>query len=171
LEEERLGNGARRFDAPQEGAISRRMTIVDGKNVSFGNLDLPPRYSAERGEAGAYLVDPGGRRVMQLPGDLALANTREPGRPDPEPDRWQELSRSLLIRLSQKNAECERLRDRLTELGEQLEAAEAERDQANAIAEDLYEFFRNRVREVIGSKEDSGREGRRLSDGDTATAE
>jgi hypothetical protein len=138
----------------------KTVNFVDGKKVSVGNLDLPPGYSAERGEAGTYLVDPDGRRVMQLP-----------GRPDPESDGWQELSRSLLIRLSQKNAECERLRDRLTELGEQLEAAEAERDQANAIAEDLYEFFRNRVREVIGSKEDSGREGRRLSDGDTATAE
>jgi hypothetical protein len=135
------------------------VNFVDGKKVSVGNLDLPPGYSAERGEEGAYLVDPDGRKVMQLPGDLTLANTRETGRLDPEPDGWQELSRSLLIRLSQKNAECERLRDRLTELGEQLEAAEAERDQANAIAEDLYEFFRNRVRETVDRRETPGRRG------------
>jgi hypothetical protein len=138
------------------------MNFVDGKKVTIGDLGLPPGYSAERGEAGTYLVDPDGRRVMQLPGDLALANnTRETGRPDPEPDGWQELSRSLLIRLSQKNAECERLRERVMELGERLEAAEAERDQANAIAEDLYEFFRNRVRETVDRKETPGRLGAR----------
>ncbi len=140
------------------------MNFVAGEKVSLGNLDLPPGYSAERGEAGAYLVDPDGRRVMQLPGDLGLANnTRGTGRPGPELGGWQELSRSLLIRLSQKNAECERLRDRVTELGEQLEAAEAERDQANAIAEDLYEFFRNRVRETVDRKGNAWKVRRSLS--------
>jgi hypothetical protein len=57
------------------------MNFVEGKKVPVGKLDLPPGYSAERGEADAYLVDPDGRRVMQLP-----------GRPDPEPDGWQELT-------------------------------------------------------------------------------
>ena len=135
------------------------MDAVDEKKVSVGNLDLPPGYSAERGEAGVYLVDPEGRRVMRLPGDIAFAKPREPGRLNPEPGGWQELCRSLLIRLSQKDAECERLRTSLTELGERLEAAEAERDQANAIAEDLYEFFRNRVRETVDRREGFGRRG------------
>jgi hypothetical protein len=136
---------------------------VDGRKVPVGNLDLPPGYSTERGEAGIYLVDSDGRRVMRLPGHVAFTNPREAGPSDPvakpEPEGWQELCRSLLIRLSQKNAECEKLSARVTELGEQLEAAEAARDQANAIAEDLYEFFRNRVRETVDSREESGRRG------------
>lgn len=40
------------------------------KKVSVGSLDLPPGYSAERDETGAYLVDPDGRRVMRLPGEV-----------------------------------------------------------------------------------------------------
>ena len=58
-----------------------------------------------------------------------------------------------MIRLSQESAECERLRAHVAELGERLEAAEVERDQANAIAEDLYEFFRNRIRETVDRKQ------------------
>ena len=131
--------------------------MVDAKKVSVEELGLPPGYSVERGEAGVYLVDPDERRVIRLPGDIALADPRETG--GPESGGWQELCRSLLIRLSQKNAECERLRDRVVELDERLEAAEAERDQANAIAEDLYEFFRNRVRETVDRREGSGRRG------------
>ncbi len=133
------------------------MDAVDGKNVSVGNLDLPPGYSAEPGEAGVYLVDPDGRRVMRLPDDAASADPQEAV--NPEPKGWQDLCRSLLIRLSQKNAECERLHARVAELGERLEAAEAERDQANAIAEDLYGFFRNRVRETVKRREGTGRRG------------
>jgi hypothetical protein len=147
----------------EEAIPDRRTDAVDRRKVSVGNLDLPPGYSAERGEAGVYLVDPDGRKVMRLPGDAALADSREAGDRDssaePGPGWWQELCRLLLIRLSQKSAECERLRARLTELGERLEAAEAERDQANAIAEDLYAFFRNRVRETVDRKERTGRRG------------
>jgi hypothetical protein len=42
-------------------------------------------------------------------------------------------------------------------LDERLEAVETERDQANAIAEDLYECFRNRVRETVYRRERTGR--------------
>jgi hypothetical protein len=147
-----------------EEAIPDRTDAVDGgRKVSIENLDLPSGYSAERGEAGVYLVDPDGRRVMRLPGDAVLADPREAGHRDPsaEPESggWQELCRLLLVRLSQESAECERLRARLAELGERLEAAEAERAQANAIAEDLYAFFRNRVRETVDRREGPGRRG------------
>ncbi len=132
---------------------------VDGK-VSVGNLDLPPGYYAERGENGVYLMDPGGRRVMRFSCDVSPAGDQT-GRLKPSAklgsDEWQEICRSLLAELSEKSAECERLSARMTELGERLEAAEAERDQANAIAEDLYEFFRNRVRETVDRRERSGR--------------
>jgi 16S rRNA C967 or C1407 C5-methylase (RsmB/RsmF family) len=132
------------------------------RNVSVGNLDLPPGYYAERGETGVYLMDPDGRRVMRFSSEVALAeDPRETGRlkpsAKPQPEEWQELCRSLLTRLAQKSAECERLNASVAELGERLEAAEAERDQANAIAEDLYEFFRNRVRETVDRRERSGR--------------
>jgi hypothetical protein len=118
------------------------MDPVDRKNVSVKNLDLPPGYYAERGEAGVYLMDPDGRRVMRFSSDVAAAGApRETGRLKPSakpgPEEWQELCRSLLTRLSQKSAECERLRARVEELGEQLEAAQAERNRANAILEDL----------------------------------
>ena len=137
---------------------------MDVRKVSVGNLDLPPGYYAERGESGVYLMDPDGRRVMRFSSDVSPAgDPREPGglQPSakPQPEEWQELCRSLLTRLSQKSAECERLRARAKELDERLEAAEAERDQANAIAEDLYEFFRNRVRETVDHRESSGRRG------------
>ncbi len=134
------------------------------KKVSVGNLDLPPGYYAERGETGVYLMDPDGRRVMRFSSDVASAgHPRETGRlkpsAKPHPEEWQELCRSLLIWLSQKSAECEELCARVKELGERLEAVEAERDQANAIAEDLYEFFRNRVRETVDRREGSGSRG------------
>ncbi len=134
---------------------------MDVRKVSVGDLDLPPGYYAERGESGVYLMDPDGRRVMRFSSDVSP--TREPGglKPSakPQPEEWEELCRSLLIRLSQQSAECERLRARVEELDERLEAAELERDQANAIAEDLYEFFRNRVRETVDRRESSGRRG------------
>ncbi len=144
------------------------MDPVDQRNVSVGNLDLPPGYYAERSETGVYLMDPDGRRVMRFSSDVASAeDPRETGRlkpsAKPQPEEWQELCRSLLIRLSQKNSECERLRSRVAELGERLEAAEAERDQANAIAEDLYEFFRNRVRETVDRREGVRKAKRTLS--------
>jgi hypothetical protein len=156
-----LSKEERDFGSSLKRPLLDRTDAVDDRKVSIENLDLPPGYSAENSEAGVYLVDPDGRKVMRLPGDVALADPREAGHPDPwaepEPGGWQELCRLLLIRLSEKNAECERLRARLAELGERLEAAEAERDQANAIAEDLYAFFRNRVRETMDRKERTGR--------------
>jgi hypothetical protein len=135
------------------------MDPVHGKTVSVGNLDLPPGYYAERGESGVYLMDPDGRRVMRFSSDATIAgDARETGRLKPSgkpgPEEWQELCRSLLTRLSQKSAECEGLRARVTELGEQLEATEAECDQANAIADVLYEFFRSHLREVSTRKEE-----------------
>lgn len=120
------------------------------RKLSIGSLDLPAGYYAERGEAGVYLMDPDRRRVMRLPDEADFEELRGSG-------GEKELWRSLLKRLSQKNVECERLRARVEELGKQLEAAEAERDQANAIAEDLYEFFRNRVRESVNRTQRSRR--------------
>ncbi len=140
------------------------MDPVDVREVSVGNLDLPPGYYAERGESGVYLMDPDGRRVMRFSSDVSPP--RDPREPDglkpsakPHTEEWQELCRSLLTRLSQKSAECERLGARVKELDELLQAAETERDQANAIAEDLYEFFRNRVRETVDHRERSGGRG------------
>jgi hypothetical protein len=138
------------------------MDAVDGTKVWFGNLELAPGYYAERDETGVYLMDPGGRRVMRFSGDVAPeGDALETGRLEPsakpEPAGWQELCRSLLIRLSQKSAECERLHVRVTELDERLQAAE--RHQANAIAEDMYEFFRKRARQVVDRKQMSRRRG------------
>ena len=136
------------------------MDHVDQRQLTLGHLDLPPGYYAERGDTGVYLMDPDGRRVMRFSSEVASADaSRETSGLKPQPEEWQELCRSLLTRLSQKSAECESLRARVAELGERLEAAEAERDQANAIAEDLYEFFRNRVRETVDRRERSGRRG------------
>ncbi len=137
------------------------MDPVDVRKVSVESLDLPPGYYAERGESGIYLMDPDGRRVMRFSSDVSPArNPRESGdlKPSakPHPEEWQELCRALLLRLSQKSAECERLSVRVKELDERLQGAEAERDQANAIAEDLYAFFRNRVRDNVDHKEESG---------------
>ena len=137
------------------------MDPVNQERVSVGSLDLPAGYYAERGETGVYLMDPDGRRVMRFSGGHAAArDPRETGRLKPSakalPEEWQELCRSLLIQLSHKSAECEELRARVADLGEQLEAVEAERDQVSAIAEDLYAFFRNRIREVVNRREWSG---------------
>jgi hypothetical protein len=91
------------------------MDSVDrARTVSVGNLDLPPGYYAERGATGVYLMDPDGRRVMRFSSDAASAgDPRETGRLKPSakpgPEDWQELCRSLLLRLSQKSTECERL--------------------------------------------------------------
>ena len=91
-------------------------------------------------------MDPGGRRVMRLPrfgpSEERLEGSEESGA----------LCRALLVRLSEQDAECERLRNRVARLVERLEAVEAERDQANTIAEDMYGFFRRRVREVVDRK-------------------
>ena len=114
---------------------------------------MPPGYYAERSEAETYLMDPEGRRVMRLPVPVPPRDGVE----EPAEERWRDLCRALLVQLSKQTRECERLRDRVTRLEERAEAAEAERDQANAIAEDLYEFFRRRVREVVDRKKQPGK--------------
>jgi hypothetical protein len=146
------------------GRTARRRFLLEGEIVSEG---WSP--SIKRGfRSGAWICRPGtshgprrakGDAVLQrrslrgrAPGTSCLKPSAKPG-----PEEWQELCRSLLIRLSQRSNECERLRVRVEELAERLEAVEAERDQANAIAEDLYEFFRNRVRETVDRRERSGR--------------
>ncbi|MCA1848318.1 MAG: hypothetical protein LC704_04890 [Actinobacteria bacterium] len=88
------------------------MDPVDQREkVSVGNLDLPPGYYAERGEAGVYLMDPDGRRVMRFSSDVASAgDPRESGglkaaaKLHSEEGQW--LCGSLPIRLSEKCAEC-----------------------------------------------------------------
>jgi hypothetical protein len=128
---------------------------------AFETLDLPAGYHVERGEAGVYLMDPEGQRVMRLPGDVASTDPRESGHQhpsaEPGPGRWQELCHALLMQLSQERAECERLRVRVTELEERLEVAE--RDQVNAIGEDVHEVFRKRVRQVADRRQRSRRRG------------
>ncbi len=137
------------------------MDHVDQRQLSLENLDLPPGYYAERGDTGVYLVDPDGRKVMRFSGEVASAGDPVGLKPSakPQPEEWQELCRSLLTRLSQKSAECERLSAGVQELNERLKAAQTERDQANAIAEDLYEFFRSRVRETVDARERAGKRG------------
>lgn len=109
----------------------------------------------EQSAAGVHLVDPDGRRVVRLPNAVISAVRREDREPTSE--GYPELCRMLLIRLREKTAECERLGDRVATLSERLEAVEAERDQASAIAEDLYDFFRRRVREVVDRGKESER--------------
>jgi hypothetical protein len=114
---------------------------VDGRNTLVRGLDLPPGYYAERDEVGTYLMDPEGRRVMRLPASVPVE--------EPTQEEWRSLCRALLVRLSEQTAEYERLRIRAARIEERAEVAEAERDQSNAIAEDLYSFFRRRVREAV----------------------
>ena len=121
---------------------------VGGRDTLVRDLGLPPGYYTEPSEVGTYLMDPEGRRVMRLPASVPARD----GVDEPIEEEWRELCRTLLIRLSEQTAECERLRGRVVRLEERAEAAEAERDQANAIAEDLYDFFRRRVREVVDRK-------------------
>lgn len=108
-------------------------------------LELPPGYYVERSKAETCLMDPGGRRMISLPASVASRSRDE----EPTQEEWRALCRGLLVRLSAQSAECERLRIHAAGLEARVEAAEAERDQANAIAEDLYGFFRRRVREVV----------------------
>jgi hypothetical protein len=121
---------------------------VDGRDTLVRDLNLPPGYYTERSEAKTYLMDPEGRRVMRLP---AFASSRDRVEESTQ-EEWRELCRVLLVRLSEQTAECERLRGRVARLEELVKVAEVERDQSNAIAEDLYGFFRNRVREVVNRK-------------------
>lgn len=74
-----------------------------------------------------------------------------------EPEELGAFCLALLVRLSKQTAECERLRNRVVRLDERLVAAEAERDQANTIAEDMYRFFRRRAWEIVDRKRKLGR--------------
>jgi hypothetical protein len=121
---------------------------VDGGDA----LGLPSGYYVERSEAETYLMDAEGRRLMRLP---ATVSSRDRG-DEPTQEEWRALCRALLIQLSEQTAECEELRDRAARLEERAEEAEAERDQSNAIAEDLYGFFRRRVREDVERKRKPG---------------
>lgn len=122
------------------------------------SLDLPWGYRAERSGSGMRLVDPIGRRVTQFVNPLSFGDLRET-----EPRRrtedqeisvegWKGLCRILLIRLFDQAVEYAQLRERMRDLDDQLKRAEEERDQANAVAEDLYEFFREHMREVAENK-------------------
>jgi hypothetical protein len=126
---------------------------VDGRDTLVRGLDLPPGYYAERSEAETYLMDPEGRRVMRLPASVSSWDRVE----EPTQKEWRDLCRALLVRLSEQTAECEELRICVARLEERAEAAEAERDQSNAIAEDLYGFFRRRVQEVVDRRKPEGR--------------
>ena len=126
---------------------------MDGRDTLVRGLDLPSGYYVEWGEAETHLMDPEGRRLMRLPASVASRDRVE----EPTQEEWRALFRALLIQLSEQTAECERLRGRMARLEERTEAAEAERDQSNAIAEDLYGFFRRRVREDVDRKRKPGR--------------
>jgi hypothetical protein len=126
---------------------------VDGGDTLVRGLDLPSGYYLERSEAETCLMDPEGRRVMSLPASVSSRDRVV----EPTQEEWRALCRALLIQLSEQAAECERLRGRAARLEERAEAAEAERDQSNAIAEDLYGFFRRRVQEDIERKRKPGR--------------
>lgn len=122
-----------------------------GSNTLVRDLDLPPGYYVERSTAETCLMDPDGRRVISLPASVASRDRGE----EPTQEEWRALCRGLLLRLSAQSAECERLSIHAAGLEARVEAAEAERDQANAIAEDLYDFFRRRVREVVDRRTES----------------
>lgn len=121
---------------------------MDGRDTLVRGLDLPSGYYVERSETETYLMDPEGRRLMRLPASVSSLDRVE----EPTREEWRALCRALLIQLSEQIAECEGLRGHVARLEERAEAAEAERDQSNAIAEDLYGFFRRRMREDVERK-------------------
>ncbi len=137
---------------------------MDGSRVQIEDLDLPAGYHTEGGETGVYVVDPDGQRVARIPDALSRrhqkAARRDPSR-DPAGEReleeWQEYCRLLLEQLIKRTASYERLRRRETKLLERLHEVEAELEQANTIAEKLYEFFRNHVKEVSDQKHRNAR--------------
>lgn len=121
---------------------------VRGRDTLVRGLDLPSGYYVERIEAETYLMDPEGRRLTRLPPSVSSQDRVG----EPTQEAWRELCSALLVQLSEQAAECERLRGLADRLEERVEAAEAERDQSNAIAEDLYGFFRRRMREDVDRK-------------------
>ncbi|MGI8911880.1 MAG: hypothetical protein ACR2JR_15200 [Rubrobacteraceae bacterium] len=122
------------------------------------SLDLPWGYRAERSISAMRLVDPIGRLVTQFVNPLTfgdLAETEPRGRLEDSAisvEGWKGLCRILLIRLFDQAVESTQLREQLRDLGARLERVEEERDQANAVSEDLYAFFREHMREVAENK-------------------
>lgn len=104
------------------------------------------------------LVDPIGRRVTQFVNPLSFGDLRETEPRSRTEDQtisvegWKGLCRILLIRLFDQAVEYTQLREQMRDLNDQLERVEEERDQANAVAEDLYEYFREHIREVSENK-------------------
>lgn len=140
---------------------------VNARRVQTEALGLPAGYHTEGGKAGVYLVDPEGRRVMRVPETLSRhqrAAQRDPSLDpsgEPQLEEWQEYCRLLLEQLIRRTAAYERLRSRETKLVERLHEVESELDQANTIAEKLYEFFRNHVKDVSDQKRRNPRRGLR----------
>lgn len=109
------------------------------------------------------VLDPNGRRVARFSNVVTVGEEGSDGVPvELSVTQWQRLCGVLLLELSRRDAKCEELRTRETAIAERLEAVEAERDQANAIAEDLYGFFRDHMRSVYDKKK-SVREQERCS--------
>lgn len=136
--------------------LSEGRVQLNARRVQIEDLDLPPGYHTEGGKAGIYLVGPDGRRVIKLPDAVASPPHQRTAHRDPaggpELEEWQEYCRLLLKQLLRRTAAYERLRCREAKLVERLHAVEAELDQANTIAEELYEFFRNHVKDVSDQK-------------------
>lgn len=140
----------------RRACLERNALVYESKKdlveyLDLPYLDLPQGYCTELSETGVYLRDPNGWIVMKLPDEVASADQWRAEHPDYPREQTlaasQELCRALLVRLSQQTAECEMLRDRVAVLEERLKAAEEERDQANAIAETLYDdYFREHLR-------------------------
>lgn len=129
----------------------------ENERVSIEHLDLPSGYSVEPRGKEIYLKDPKGRTLMWLPDGVTSADRQRIEHAEYLREQnvgvSKELFRALLDRLSQQIAEDEILCDRVSALGERLKAAEEERDQANAIAETLYDdYFREHLRIAAARK-------------------
>ena len=131
--------------------------MCESKKVSVEYLDLPPGYCTELRKKGVYLRGPNGQILMKLPDEVTSADHWRVEHTEYPREQTlaasQELCRALLGRLSQQTAECEMLRDRVAILEERLKVTEEERDQANAIAETLYDdYFREHLRIAAARK-------------------
>lgn len=114
---------------------------------------FPHGYRMDRQGTDIRVLDPEGRRVARFSNIVTAGEEGSDRFPvELSVTEWQRLCGVLLLELSRRDAKCEELRGREAELAERLEAVEAERDQANAIAEDLYQGFRERVRRVQARK-------------------
>lgn len=110
-------------------------------------------YRIDRQGTDIRVLDPEGRRVTRFSNIVTAEEEGSDGFPvELSVTEWRRLCGALLLELSRETTECEELRAREAALAERLEAVEAERDQANAIAEDLYQGFRERVRRVQDRK-------------------